>query len=66
LQSQREATDGNVLWGKRFLCWINKTIDTHSEYVTLFSTAAVVTRALPNITFVRTLPVLLNILFDLL
>ena len=66
MQSQREATEGNIVRCKRLLCWINKTTNTHSGYATHFSTATVVTRALPNITFLRTLSVLFNIWFYLL
>jgi hypothetical protein len=29
------ATDYNILWHKRFACWITKATDTHSEYVIL-------------------------------
>ena len=33
----RQATDGNIVWRTRFACWINKAIDTHSEYVILIA-----------------------------
>jgi NADPH-dependent 7-cyano-7-deazaguanine reductase QueF-like protein len=41
--------------------WIPNTIDTHSEYIVLncFSTVTVVTRKHLDVTFIRTLPVLL-------
>jgi hypothetical protein len=29
----RQATDDNIIRRMRFACWINKAIDTHSEYV---------------------------------
>jgi len=28
-----QGTDGNIIRGKRFECYINKATDTHSEYV---------------------------------
>ena len=28
-----QATDDNMVWRMRFACWVNKAIDTHSEYV---------------------------------
>ena len=31
----RQATDDNVIWRMRFECWIPKTTDTNSEYVTV-------------------------------
>jgi hypothetical protein len=31
----RQARDDNIIWRKRFACWITKATDTHSEYVTL-------------------------------
>jgi len=46
----------------RFACWINRTTDTHLEYVAstyCFSSATVVTRTLLNGKFIRTLRVLL-------
>ena len=32
-----QATDDNKMRRKRFVCWINNTTDTHSEYVTLIA-----------------------------
>jgi len=39
--SFRQTTDDNIIRIMRFACWINKTTNTHSEYVILtsFSTA---------------------------
>jgi len=33
----RQATDGNIKWRVRFVCWINKKTKTHSEYVILIA-----------------------------
>ena len=30
-----QATDDNIIWRKRFPCWISKVTDKHTEYVTL-------------------------------
>jgi hypothetical protein len=27
----RQATDGSIIWSRRFACWVNRTTDTHSE-----------------------------------
>jgi hypothetical protein len=32
-----QATRGNIKWRMRFVRWINKTTDTHSECVTLIA-----------------------------
>jgi len=29
----RKGIDVKIIWSVRFTCWINKTTDTHSEYV---------------------------------
>jgi hypothetical protein len=44
----------------RFPCWITKATDTHSEYVILiaFSRQQWLRELAPNVTFIRTLPVL--------
>ena len=34
--SVRQAIDEDTIRRKRFACWITKTTNTHSEYVTLF------------------------------
>jgi hypothetical protein len=31
----REATDDNIIWCMRFLCWIKKATDTRSKYLIL-------------------------------
>jgi hypothetical protein len=28
-----QATDDNIIWCMRFVYWINKSADTHSEYI---------------------------------
>jgi len=28
-----QITDDSIIWRMRVKCWINKTTDTHSEYV---------------------------------
>jgi hypothetical protein len=35
----RQATDDNIIRRMRFVCWINKATDTHSEYVILIRNA---------------------------
>jgi len=32
-----QATDDNVIRRIRFVCWVNKATDTHSEYVILIA-----------------------------
>ena len=31
-----QATDGSIIWLKRFTCWIPKATDTHPEYVIIY------------------------------
>jgi hypothetical protein len=33
----RKGTDEKIIRGMRFACWINITIDEHSEYVILIA-----------------------------
>ena len=33
----RQATDDNIEMRMRFVCWINKTTNTHSEYVIIIA-----------------------------
>jgi hypothetical protein len=33
----RQATDDNIIWHMRFVCWITEITDTHPEYVTLIA-----------------------------
>jgi len=33
----RLATDGNIIWGMHFACWINKVTNTRSKYVILIA-----------------------------
>ena len=33
----RQATDYNIIRCMRFVCWITKATDTHSDYVTLIA-----------------------------
>jgi hypothetical protein len=56
------ATYDNVTRSMRIAYWIPKATNTHSEYVILIasSTAKMVTRTRPNVTFTRTLVVLLR------
>jgi hypothetical protein len=57
----RQATDDNIIRRMRFACWITKATDTDSEYVILIAfrrQQGLSERAL-NVTFIRTLPVLL-------
>jgi hypothetical protein len=35
---QPEATDDNIIGRMRFVCWITKATDTHSEYVIFIAT----------------------------
>jgi hypothetical protein len=44
----------------RIACWITKATNTHSEHIITYcvSTATMVTRTHPNVTFIRALPVL--------
>jgi hypothetical protein len=39
-------SDDNIIWRMRFVCWMTRTTDTHSEYVILlsFPTALMVLR----------------------
>jgi hypothetical protein len=39
-------SDDNIMWRMRFVCWMKRTKDTHSDYVILisFPTAIMVTR----------------------
>jgi hypothetical protein len=56
----RQATDDNIIRRMRFECRITKATDTLTICNTYcFSTATMVTRTRPNVTFIRTLPVLL-------
>jgi hypothetical protein len=32
-----QAADSNITWRMRIACWINKAINTHSEYVILIA-----------------------------
>jgi hypothetical protein len=40
----RQVTDENIIWRMRFVCWITKATDIHSEYIIIiaFSTATMV------------------------
>jgi hypothetical protein len=33
----RQATDGNIIRGMRFACWITKATEAHSQYVILIA-----------------------------
>ena len=58
-----QATDDSKIRCMRFACGITKATDTHSEYVILiaFQRKQWLTRTRFNITFIRTLPVLLSV-----
>jgi hypothetical protein len=47
-----QNTDNDVIWRRRFVCWINKATDMHSEYVIVigFFTASVVRRKRKSVT----------------
>jgi hypothetical protein len=36
----RQATDNSIIWRMRFVSWLIKATDTHSEYVTLIAVLA--------------------------
>ena len=47
----RQVTDDNIKQRMRFVCWMTKGIDTHSEYIRhSFSTATMVTRTCLSVT----------------
>ena len=52
----RQATDENIIRRMCFACWITKATNIHSECVILifFYAAKMVSRRLPNFTFIRT------------
>jgi hypothetical protein len=57
-----QDTDDNIIWIMHIACFVTKTTNTHSEYVTLidFSMAAVLKGTPLSVTSTHTLPVLLN------
>jgi hypothetical protein len=61
-----QATDYNIIWRLRFACWITKATDTHSEYVLLIVTIKMVTRTRFDVTLMRTLCLVLFLIFYLL
>jgi hypothetical protein len=62
----RQATDNNVIRRMRIACWIPKATNTHSEYVIFipFSMQQWLSERASNVTFIRTLPVLLRLIAD--
>jgi len=54
----RQATDDNIIWRTRFVCWIPKATDTHSEFVILIAfPQQAVSRTRLNVTlYVHCLP----------
>jgi len=61
--SAGQATDDNMVM--RIACWRTKATHTHTHTLRIynsycFSTAGVVSNTLRSVTFIRTLPVLLN------
>jgi hypothetical protein len=51
-----------TIWLMRIACWVTKAADTHSEFVILIaSPATMVTPRRFSVTFIRTLPVLLQV-----
>ena len=59
----RQTTNYNMIHSVCFACWIIKATDTHSEYVMFRAT--VVTWMCLSVTFICTLPVVLNGRVDL-
>ena len=58
----RLVTDNSIIRLMRIASWITEATDIHSEYVMPSSpppVARVVKRMRPNVTFIRTLPVVL-------
>jgi len=49
---QTDRPDDNITWCMRFVCWMTRTADTHSEYFILisFPTAIMVTRRRISVT----------------
>ena len=54
----RQATDENIIKRMRFVCWITKATDTHSEYVILLFHNNSGYANVPQCYVTRTLPVL--------
>ena len=63
----RQVTDDDIIRRMRFACWIAKAADTCLEYVKLncVSMARMVSRTRLSITFIRTLSVMLIIVYVL-
>jgi acyl-coenzyme A thioesterase PaaI-like protein len=61
----RQVTDDDIIRPMRFACWMAKAADTRLEYAILncVSMTTMVSRTRLNVTFTRTLSVMLIIVF---
>jgi hypothetical protein len=55
----RQTTDDNIIWSKRFACWINKATDTHTECVMPMAFPS--NNGFANVTLMHILPVFYQI-----
>jgi hypothetical protein len=60
--TEPQAANDNIILRMRFACWITKAIRTHVIINTYcFSTSTISQRTCYHVTFICTLPILLNI-----
>ena len=53
-----------TIWRMRIACWTSKATNTHSEYVIFiaYTLQQWLNERAPNVTFIRTLPILLQLI----